>query len=183
MSEPSFEVAYQYLSVDEGRYANNPADKGGETYGGISRVNNPDWEGWKIIDAAKRRSGFPSNLSADQSLSQMTQDFYRTRYWRLSGTSVPQALASKLFDHEVNEQGDGGKGAAILSLQHALGIAGDGILGPVTVSALEKADIEKLRQQWTAELCLHYHAIAVKNPSQEVFVRDWCQRGCRWPSE
>lgn len=38
----------------EGGYANHPADKGGETYRGISRKANPDWVGWKYIDEVKR---------------------------------------------------------------------------------------------------------------------------------
>ncbi len=38
----------------EGGYANHPADKGGETYRGISRKANPNWEGWKYIDDVKR---------------------------------------------------------------------------------------------------------------------------------
>jgi len=38
----------------EGGYANHSADKGGETYRGITRKNNPNWQGWKYIDEVKR---------------------------------------------------------------------------------------------------------------------------------
>ncbi len=38
----------------EGGYANNPNDKGGETYRGIGRKANPNWKGWGFIDQVKR---------------------------------------------------------------------------------------------------------------------------------
>jgi len=38
----------------EGGYANHPADKGGETYRGITRKNNDEWQGWKVINEVKR---------------------------------------------------------------------------------------------------------------------------------
>jgi lysozyme family protein len=38
----------------EGGYANHPADKGGETYRGITRKHNSEWEGWRYIDEVKR---------------------------------------------------------------------------------------------------------------------------------
>ncbi len=38
----------------EGGYANHPSDKGGETYRGITRKHNPNWEGWAFIDEVKK---------------------------------------------------------------------------------------------------------------------------------
>lgn len=38
----------------EGGYANHKNDKGGETYRGITRKHNPNWNGWAFIDNVKR---------------------------------------------------------------------------------------------------------------------------------
>ncbi len=39
-----------FTSSAEGAFANRKADKGGITYKGISRVYNPKWIGWNIIN-------------------------------------------------------------------------------------------------------------------------------------
>ncbi|MDR2457828.1 MAG: hypothetical protein LBD41_05040, partial [Clostridiales Family XIII bacterium] len=38
------------ISEYEGGYSNVPGDLGGETYAGISRKYNPDWQGWETLD-------------------------------------------------------------------------------------------------------------------------------------
>ena len=49
-----FNLAYKKLEVAEGGYVNDPDDKGGETYKGISRKANPNWAGWISIDQIKK---------------------------------------------------------------------------------------------------------------------------------
>ena len=44
---------FDHILRAEGRYANLVGDTGGETYGGVSRNNHPNWSGWHPIDAAK----------------------------------------------------------------------------------------------------------------------------------
>ena len=46
--------ALEYTGQNEGGYVNNIADKGQETFNGLSRVYNPDWEGWAKVDEAKK---------------------------------------------------------------------------------------------------------------------------------
>jgi len=48
-----FGPAYDIIRRNEGYYANNPADTGGETYAGIARNLWPQWPGWPIIDEYK----------------------------------------------------------------------------------------------------------------------------------
>jgi lysozyme family protein len=61
-----FKQAHSIVMNNEGGYANDPSDRGGETYKGISRNNFPNWKGWKLIDLHKLHVGFPQNLEADQ---------------------------------------------------------------------------------------------------------------------
>ena len=56
----------------EGGYANDPDDSGGETYRGISRNNNPAWQGWKVIDKVKP-------LAFNQTLAAV--DYYVNSYY------------------------------------------------------------------------------------------------------
>ena len=49
-----FRLAYKKIEAAEGGYVNDPDDKGGETYKGISRKANPDWDGWISIDQIKK---------------------------------------------------------------------------------------------------------------------------------
>lgn len=50
----NFKIALDKVLSREGGYINDPDDKGGETYKGISRKYNPDWKGWRIIDNTKK---------------------------------------------------------------------------------------------------------------------------------
>jgi len=85
---------------EEGGYNKGiTGDSGGETYRGIARNYNPNWEGWKVIDGIK-----PLKYNqVIQSLEPMVNDFY----WNLFITngfhnfnSTKVALAC--FDYKVN---------------------------------------------------------------------------------
>ena len=77
---PIFKYAYDLTNKAEGSYANDPDDKGGETYGGISRKNHPIWRGWFRVDEVKRQTSDPKAigtlLDADKNLQKMKKDFY-----------------------------------------------------------------------------------------------------------
>ena len=60
--------AYSITLQHEGGYGNDPDDVGGETYKGISRVYNPSWKGWGLIDDYKSESNFPKCLEMDSGL-------------------------------------------------------------------------------------------------------------------
>ena len=55
----SFGEAFEHTMGMEGGYANDPQDVGGETFMGVSRVYNPGWYGWTIIDGQKDEYNFP----------------------------------------------------------------------------------------------------------------------------
>ena len=50
----NFNIEFEKLILAEGGYVNDSDDAGGETYLGISRKNNPNWSGWKLIDSIKK---------------------------------------------------------------------------------------------------------------------------------
>ena len=100
----NFEIAYSRTAKFEGGYVNDPDDNGGETYAGISRKSNPDWQGWKIVDKYKSRSDFPKCLDKDANLKKQVMDLYRDRYWNpIWGDKIKnQKVANEIYDFGVN---------------------------------------------------------------------------------
>ncbi len=90
---------------NEGGYVNDPADKGGETYKGISRNNWSKWIGWQFIDGAKNNSNFPKCLSAIPQLKKSVIDFYKINFWEPVGGELiaDQDIANMLVDAAVLE--------------------------------------------------------------------------------
>lgn len=88
-------------------------DRGGLTRWGISSRANPDVN--------------VRTLTRDQAVA-----IYRERYWRaVRGDELPPGLALVVFDAAVNQ----GAPTACRMLQAALGVTGDGVIGPVTLAA------------------------------------------------
>jgi lysozyme family protein len=174
---------------NEGGYSDHPNDKGGETYKGISRVFNPDWEGWTIIDEEKANANFPDCLQFNGDLERMVSDFYETNFWEpLHGEEIEnQDLANKLFDMSVNI----GLKSGVIILQYALialntngnlyeTIIEDGKFGPKTLTAIKALEMRhETRYLIKAVNILHgynYILSAVHSVNQTVFVRGWLNR-------
>lgn len=100
----NFDIAYKRTAKFEGGYVYDPNDNGGETYAGISRNANPKWNGWKTIDEAKKKSGFPKNLANNAVLKQQVKTLYQTNYWNpIWGDRINrQEVANEIYDFGVN---------------------------------------------------------------------------------
>lgn len=187
----TFKTAYDVVKANEGGYANNPNDRGGETFKGIARKIFPDWAGWKIIDAIKRVVGTDPDAinraaANNPGLQPLVLDFFKTNFWDVLQLDQVnhQAIALELFDTGVNM----GTSAAATFLQRALNVSNrcgrdyadlpvDGSIGPKTVATLNghhrPAEVLK------ALNCLQgakYIAICEANPTQEIFYVSWLSR-------
>lgn len=145
----SFEIFYPKLKQYEGGYASaafaaSINDKGGETYKGIARNFNPDWSGWKIIDAYKLKNGLPkyNSIIPDPNLDKMAKDHSKKAYWdKLRLDEVKnQHVAEAIGDFGFNS----GLGTAAKAVQRILKLPVDGKIGPATVSAINAANQQKL---------------------------------------
>ena len=75
-TESSFKRAFKHIiEVFEGKYSNDADDPGGETYKGISRKMNENFEGWKIIDRYKEQKNYPNILEGDKKLQELVDGF------------------------------------------------------------------------------------------------------------
>lgn len=171
-----FAAAYAKTMKHEGGYANNPADRGGETYKGIARKHWPGWKGWPIVDWAKSRPGFPRSLSGNGELQRMVEEFYRTVFWTSWMDAMPsQELAEWYFDKSVNM----GMAQATKLIQRAAGTVADGKYGPKTHSAVLAAlkdDAAGLVEECREQARSFYRQLAANDPSQAQFLNGWLKR-------
>lgn len=124
-----FNQAFDKLIAHEGGYVNDPADPGGETRYGISKRSYPD------IDIKK--------LTLD-----MARQIYLRDFWLRGGMDKFDGnLAFQVFDFAVNS----GIETALRKLQIAAGVADDGHIGPVSLSAIMAIKPEVLILRFLAE--------------------------------
>lgn len=174
-----FRRAFDRLDQLEGGWADNPNDRGGETYRGISRKWFPLWPGWARVDAAKDRPGFPASLAADPALAELVRDFYLDEWWaRLRADQLTdERVALSLFFFAVNA----GRGPAVAALQVALNglgrpLAADGRIGPATLAAANAVAGDRLLAAFEAQARRHYRTLAAKDPSQAEHLAGWLAR-------
>ncbi|MDG2012847.1 MAG: glycosyl hydrolase 108 family protein [Pirellulaceae bacterium] len=188
-----FEIAYGETEMHEGGYANDPVDRGGETYRGVARHYHPNWSGWRIIDQLKEThpDDFKRRIEDHQGLVDSTKQFYRTKFWDpIRGDEIPdQSLANKVFDTGVNQ----GVASSIGYLQESLNllnrnqknyldIAVDKQMGPETQKSLQAfLKLESGRPDFLLKLlnlmqAAKYLAIMRRDSTQERFARGWLNR-------
>lgn len=130
----NFEEAYQRTCKFEGGWVNNDGDSGKETYKGISRVANPNWGGWAIVDSYKKKSNFPKNLDSDKKLQALVKECYKTNYWNpVWGDRIKnQKVANDIYDTAVNM----GVGTSIKLSQRQFGFKETGKMSNQLLSKL-----------------------------------------------
>ncbi|MGE4259158.1 MAG: glycoside hydrolase family 108 protein [Candidatus Babeliales bacterium] len=111
-----FKKAIDRVLGHEGGYVNDPADPGGETKWGISKRSYP-------------------NLNIKDLTREDAVAIYHRDFWApLKADRFHDGVAYQLLDSAVNS----GVTQSIRFMQRALGVADDGIFGPVSLGASEK---------------------------------------------
>jgi lysozyme family protein len=114
------------------------------------------------------------NLTRDQAKEIYFRDFWlKGKYEQIEDENI----AIKLFDLSVNM----GIGQANKLVQRALlavgvNVAEDGIIGSITLKAINEADPTDLLAALKSESAGHYRLIANLNPSQKRFIEGWLSR-------
>ncbi len=149
-----FDEAYKLTGHNEGGYANNPLDHGGETYAGIARNFWPNWQGWSIIDNLKKTFHTPKEIDRAISVGGapvhlMVADFYKQNFWNVNKLDLinDQQLADNVYDFGVNS----GVGKAAKTLQLVVGVTQDGIIGNATISAVNSLHAKNVYERYNAE--------------------------------
>jgi lysozyme family protein len=183
-----FEIAEKITGGNEGGWANNPNDRGGETYAGIARKFWPQWGGWKYIDKykadyAKLNKPMQEKYSlarwinssakvTTEPVHAMVSAFYKINFWDVNKLDQinDQQIANTVYDFGVNS----GTPKAAKYLQQALGVAQDGIIGPGTLGAVNSIPPKITHNKYNALRETFYRSIAKGN--QAEFLRSWLSR-------
>ena len=128
-------------------------DSGGETYCGISRVNFPKWEGWKIIDKFKplKRGQI---ITTVKELEDLVEQFYADQFYNKCKIDDISNIyiSAHLLDHAVNAGVSNGVKClqkAILNLGHSLDV--DGKIGPTTIRLANLCNSRSLLQEFISQ--------------------------------
>lgn len=151
-STPIFDQAVGFVlkAEIEGGYSNDPRDPGGETNFGISKRAYPKLN---IRD-----------LTRDDAIA-----IYKRDYWDAANCdALPPKLAVAVFDGAVNQ----GVGIAAKLLQKAAGVSADGVIGPMTLRAIGKADEDAILAEFLGWR-LHRYAFT---GNARTYMRGWANR-------
>ena len=124
-----FNVAFNRTVAAEGGYVNDPDDKGGETYMGISRRFHKSSIIWSVIDKLKKQyKGKALNkiLLENNTVQKAIKEIYKDEYWDVLCLDYVhnQKLANEIFDDAVNR----GVKSTIKIVQKILGMTVTGII-------------------------------------------------------
>ena len=151
----SFDEIIEKVLEHEGGYVNDPKDLGGETKYGITKRFYP-------------------NLDIKNLTKEQATEIYKKDYWDKNRIDeIPQELRYIFFDMCVNM----GRGTAVKILQRSAVSSGqkiaiDGGLGPMTLKAIQKVTVERVRSYRV----LYYAQLVTKRKDQEKFWFGWFRR-------
>lgn len=162
-----FEEALRHVLRFEGGFVDHPDDPGGATNFGITQKTYDAWRSDRGLMLVPVRYISHAEVEA----------IYRERYWQAARTDdLPAPLRLLHFDAAVNC----GVENAVKFLQRALGVKADGMFGPITLGALQRAQVSSLAHDLLWERLRYYHAIAGRHRPDgrdlRAFLLGWLGR-------
>ncbi len=156
----SFVQAYQFTVPYEGGYV---VDDGGPTMHGVTQA---------VYDAYRTAHKWPTQWVKMISNFE-THDIYLSQYWGPSSAQdLPTMSGIVHFDWSV----DHGVEGAIKTMQEVLGVADDGIIGPITLAAMRAVNDTEFSGRYLDKRRLIYREIAANNPDDEQYLDGWLNR-------
>lgn len=161
------------LIAREGGFVNNPIDRGGPTKYGITQNTLNSYQAHD-----------PTAPTVVQFLSKLdARKIYKTMYWEKTNVRKikNQFIAEMVLDQCVNC----GPSNAIRRLQASINfvsrdrdrnISEDGIIGPVTIKAIDYSPPRALALSFFRLSQMHYIKICIGDPSQTIFLKGWMNR-------
>lgn len=146
----------------ESGYVNDPDDAGSATKYGITKATLARWRNRHVTVADVRA------LEMDEA-----RLIYREQYVVQPGLDkLPAPLMVQLVDFGVHS----GTATAIRMLQRVLDVTEDGLLGPVTLHAIERHPLAwVVRRVWQERVRYLSHLVAMR-PTQKKFLSGWLNR-------
>lgn len=134
----TFKEVFNRVIGHEGGYVNDPHDAGGET-------------NWGVTKRTAQENGYTGSMK--MMTREQAYQIYEKAFWqRYNCDKLSPAVAFQFFDAAVNH----GVGNASRMLQRAVDVADDGIVGKVTLSAVEKMPISDFILKFNAQRIKFY---------------------------
>lgn len=155
MDMADFNIAIERTLVNEGGYVWDKNDRGGETNFGISKRAYPNVD-IKLLTLASAKK------------------IYKQDYWdRLQADNITsQVVASELFDTAVNM----GVRTASKLMQGCAEVKPDGVIGNVSLQAINAIDEELLLLRFKLAKIARYTYLVRKRPANRKFLFGWINR-------
>jgi lysozyme family protein len=155
----NYEAALAHVLKSEGLWSDNPADPGGATMKGITLVVYRNW----------KRNPHLTKDDLKNIPDQEVHDLYKELYWdKIDGDMLPSGVDYAVFDSAVNM----GVGRAAKLIQEAAGVAADGVLGPTSLSFIQKADPKELIEKFSQLKEAFYKSLS----TFPTFGKGWLNR-------
>lgn len=173
LKRADFRTTLIHILKHEGYYANHPDDKGGETYSGITRRWNPEWQGWKFIDKAKP-------LHQCDSIGGIVQYYVLDYYldiWIKEGFYLlkDQRVANYVFDFRINGTiGTLITKRALIDLGFKIPLTNE--MDEETIKVINRANKEIFLKKLRKRRINFYISIAQRDTTQKKFLNHWLER-------
>lgn len=164
--ENKFDLAIDKVLKHEGGFTADERDNGnllpdgrkGSTNLGVTQVA---WENYL---------GHPVTWNDMKALTpEIVKPFYKKLYWdRCYCDKLPSGLDYLMLDFSINA----GTGRAVKLLQESLGCVADGVIGPNTMSEIQKTNAESLINKFSEEKIKFYRTLK----SYPTFGKGWENR-------
>lgn len=156
--QDNFDACMAFVWPEEGGFSNDPQDHGGPTNLGVTI---PDLE----------RAGMPATIDDIKALTKpvAAARIYRPMYWNaMHCDELPRGVDLVVFDLGINA----GTHESAKLLQHAVGAAVDGVIGPKTIANAHAVLAETIINTFTEERLNFYRSLR----QFDRFGRDWTAR-------
>lgn len=145
-----FDTAFDRLIGHEGSYSEDPRDPGNWTGG---RPNVGELKGTKF--------GIAANTYGDIDIKGLTLEhakaIYKRDWWdKIYADELPFALAFQMWDFAVNA----GMPKSVQGVQYAVGTAQDGRMGPATLGAVKRTELNDILLRFNAYRLRHYTSLS-----------------------
>jgi len=154
----NFEKSFALVLQHEGGYVHHALDPGGRTNLGVTqRV----WEQYV---------GHPVDEATMRSLTkEMVSPLYRKEYWSVCHCDdLPAGVDYLAFDFAVNA----GSFRCVKTIQRALNITADGVIGPITIKAIQDANAEDFIGKFSTAKESFYRSLT----TFRTFGKGWLNR-------
>ncbi len=160
------------LIAREGGFTDRHDDRGGPTNYGITL---PVLRAWRRRVGGAVPDGQAESRAAIRSLTKgEARAIYTVMF--LERHRLGEIDAKHLREHVLDAVVLHGPRRAIRWLQRTLGVKADGIVGPMTLAAVNTSDTAPTNLAFFKKRLTHIADIVARDPRQAVFLRGWTRR-------